>query len=63
MSKAPFPIDPHLTAIAIGYRNLSLIADSVLPRVPVGKAEFKWWKFDLGSVWIAPAKLAAASGG
>ncbi|MDU4365691.1 MAG: phage capsid protein, partial [Klebsiella oxytoca] len=54
MSKAPFPIDPHLTAIAIGYRNLSLIADSVLPRVPVGKAEFKWWKFDLGQGFTVP---------
>ncbi len=54
MAKAPFPIDPHLTAIAIGYRNLSLIADSVLPRVPVGKAEFKWWKFDLGQGFTVP---------
>lgn len=54
MSKAPFPIDPHLTAIAIGYRNLSLIADSVLPRVPVSKAEFKWWKFDLGQGFTVP---------
>lgn len=54
MSKAPFPIDPHLTAIAIAYRNTSMIADEVLPRVPVGKAEFKWWKFDLGQGFTVP---------
>ena len=37
MSNAPFPIDPELTAIAIAYRNGRMIADEVLPRVPVGK--------------------------
>ncbi|HID4045053.1 major capsid protein [Serratia marcescens] len=55
MAKAPFPIDPHLTAIAIGYRNTSLIADSVLPRVPVSKAEFKWWEYDLGQGFTVPS--------
>lgn len=42
MAIAPFPIQPELTAIAIRYRNASLIADAVLPRVPVGKQSFKW---------------------
>lgn len=42
MSKTPFPVDPHLTAIAIAYRNPAFIADSVLPRIPVGKREFKY---------------------
>ncbi|KHS86519.1 phage capsid protein [Pectobacterium carotovorum] len=51
---APFPIDPHLTAIAIAYRNASLIADSVLPRVPVGKSEFKWWEYDLADGFTLP---------
>jgi hypothetical protein len=46
MSKAPFPITPELTAIAIAYRNPSLIADQVLPYVPVGKKEFKYWKYE-----------------
>lgn len=54
MSKAPFPIDAHLTAIAIAYRNSSMIADEVLPRVPVGKAEFKWWEYDLGQGFTVP---------
>ncbi|UUE75979.1 hypothetical protein [Pectobacterium aroidearum] len=51
---APFPIDPHLTSIAIAYRNGSLIADSVLPRVPVGKSEFKWWEYDLADGFTLP---------
>lgn len=51
---APFPINPHLTAIAIAYRNASLIADSVLPRVPVGKSEFKWWEYDLADGFTLP---------
>ncbi|RJP20723.1 MAG: phage capsid protein [Deltaproteobacteria bacterium] len=39
---APFPIIPELTAIAIAYRNPKLIADDVLPRVPVGKEQFSY---------------------
>jgi len=41
----PFPYSAVLTAIAIGYRNTKLIADSVLPRVPVGKKEFKYIEY------------------
>ena len=40
--RAPFPIQAALTAIAIAYRNTRLIADEVLPRVVVGKQEFKY---------------------
>ena len=54
MSKAPFPIDPHLTAIAIAYRNKRMIADLVLPRVPVGKQEFKWTKYSLAEGFTVP---------
>lgn len=54
MPKAPFPITPELTAIAIGYRNKRMIADEVLPRVPVGKEEFKYWKFDLSEGFTVP---------
>lgn len=42
----PFPVDPVLTGIAIAYKNRPCIADNVLPRVPVSKSEFKWYKFD-----------------
>ncbi|EDZ8928005.1 phage capsid protein [Salmonella enterica] len=55
--KAPFPVDPHLTAITIAYRNTSLIADSVLPRVPVGNQEFKWLKYDLSEGFTVPPTL------
>lgn len=57
MSNAPFPIDPELTAIAIAYRNGRMIADEVLPRVPVGKQEFKYWKYDLADGFTVPDTL------
>lgn len=52
--KAPFPITPALTAIAIAYRNGRMIADNVLPRVPVGKQEFKYRKFALADGFTLP---------
>ncbi|MBN2321292.1 MAG: major capsid protein [Acidobacteria bacterium] len=52
--KAPFPITPVLTQIAIAYRNGRLIADSVLPRVPVAKQEFKYRKFALADGFTLP---------
>lgn len=57
MSNAPFPIDPELTAIAIAYRNGRMISDEVLPRVPVGKQEFKFWKYDLAQGFTVPETL------
>lgn len=44
MSKAPFPLDPRLSAIVVAYKNAALIADEVLPRVPVGQMSFKYMK-------------------
>ena len=46
MSKANFPVNPVLTAIAIAYRNRRMIADDVLPRTDVGKQEFKYLQHD-----------------
>lgn len=54
MSNAPFPIDPALTAIAIAYHNQLFIADAVLPRVPVGRQEFKWWKYPIEETFRLP---------
>lgn len=54
MSKAPFPIDPSLMAIAIAYRNQRMIADEVLPRVPVGKQEFKYLKHTMADGFTIP---------
>ncbi len=51
---APFPIDPHQTAIAIAYRNKKLIADSVLPRLPVSKKEFKYLEHTLAESFTIP---------
>jgi hypothetical protein len=51
---APFPTDPVLIAIAIGYRNPSYIADLVLPRVPVGRQEYKYWLYPVEETFAAP---------
>lgn len=55
--KFPFPTDPTLTAITIGYRNRAMIADEVLPRAAVGRKEFKWWKFDQAEGFTIPNTL------
>jgi hypothetical protein len=54
MPNAPFPIQPELTAIAIGYRNTILIADAVLPRIPVGTQEFKYLQYNLADGFTVP---------
>lgn len=54
MSNAPFPIQPELTAIAIGYRNTTLIADEVIPRIPVGKKDFKYLQYNLAEGFTVP---------
>ncbi len=51
MSKAPFTIQPHLTAVAIAYRNGRMIADDVLPRVPVGAQEFTYYKYSVADAF------------
>lgn len=50
----PFPVDPQLTAITIAYRNTKLIADEVLPRVPVSSTSFKWLEFDFSERFTLP---------
>jgi len=59
---SPFPIDPILTGIAIAYKNEAYIADQVLPRVPVGRQEFKWYKYDLGETFRIPSTLVSRRG-
>lgn len=55
MSQFAFPINPALTAIAMAYRNPEqvLIADQVLPRVPVAQS-FKYTKYDLAQGFTLP---------
>lgn len=54
-TQAPFPIsNPTLTAIALSYRNQALVADMVLPRVSVGKMDFKYFKFNQAEPFTVP---------
>ena len=54
MANTPFPITPAMTAVAIAYRNPRLIADEVLPRVPVPLQEFKYLKYTLEDGFTIP---------
>lgn len=58
----PYPITPALTAIAVAYSNEQMIADVVLPRIPVGKQVFKYKKFSLGDAFTVPKTLIGRKG-
>lgn len=51
---APFPVTPELTAVAVAYKNQTLVADRVLPRVPVSKEVFKYNEFPLEEGFTVP---------
>jgi hypothetical protein len=55
MSANAFPINPELTSIAMAYRNpaVALIADKVLPRVPVAK-QFKYTVYSAEQGYTLP---------
>lgn len=53
-NQTPFPINPEYTAVAIAYRNRALVADAVLPRVPVGTSEFKYMKYNKDDAFTIP---------
>ncbi|SFD55047.1 capsid protein [Pseudoalteromonas denitrificans] len=50
----PFTPSIEQTAIAIAYRNTRLIADTVCPRSPVGRMEFKYNVFDTKERFSVP---------
>jgi hypothetical protein len=58
MATVAFPVNPELTAIAIGYKNSEqdLIADEVLPRVPTAK-KFVYTKYDAAQGYTVPETL------
>lgn len=60
----PFVVDTALTAIAIGFRNPAsiLIADRVLPRVPVGGERFKWLEYPLAEAFTLPPTFVGRKG-
>lgn len=62
--KRPFPVDPSLTAITIGYRNpaTALIATKVLPPVPVLQEVFKWTEFPIAEAFTLPETRVGRKG-
>ncbi len=50
----PFATQPELVAIAIAYRNKTLIADNVLPRIAVGKEEYRYNYYPKGQFITIP---------
>ena len=54
MGQAPFIIQPRLTALALSYRNLRMIADFVLPRVQVDSPTFKYSTFTKEDAFTVP---------
>lgn len=59
---APFPINPVQTGIALAYKNLTLIADMVMPRVNVATKEFKYQKYDKAERFTVPNTLVGRKG-
>lgn len=54
MATQPFPTNPQLLAITLAYRNPSLIADDVAPRVPVGFMQYKYYTYGKGQAFTIP---------
>jgi hypothetical protein len=54
MATKPFVIVPSLTAIAVAYLQAELIADMVLPRVPVDTESFRYIKYEAADAFSAP---------
>lgn len=56
MPPRPFPVDAVVTGIAIAYRNTAqtLIADAVLPRVPVPGEKYKWTAYPVAESFTVP---------
>lgn len=53
-TQAPFSINTALTAIALSYANQQLIADMVLPRIPVALDSFKYFKMNKDEAFTVP---------
>lgn len=53
---SPFPVNPTLSAISIGYRNPATYyaADDVMPRQPVPNSAFKWMYYPIGQSFTVP---------
>jgi hypothetical protein len=60
--KAPFVVTPVLCAVAVAYKNAAMIADDVLPRVPVAAQNFKYNKYPVGEFFSPPETLVGRKG-
>ncbi|MBW4652624.1 MAG: phage capsid protein [Kaiparowitsia implicata GSE-PSE-MK54-09C] len=54
MAISPYPTDPHLTGLAIAYKNTEYIADFIAPYRPVSKQEFEWDDYTLAEMYTVP---------
>lgn len=61
-TNAPFPIQPTLTAVSLAYRNTRFVADSILPRVPVGTQDFKYLVHAVADGFTIPNTLVGRKG-
>jgi hypothetical protein len=61
-TNAPFATNPALVAIALAYRNAKLIADDVLPRVPVGSQVFRYLRYPIGTFFTPPETEVSRKG-
>lgn len=53
MSIYAFPTDPELVAVAALYKNAAYVADSVFPRQPVGKREFRYYSYPVAESFLS----------
>jgi hypothetical protein len=53
----PFVVNAILTAIAIAYKQANLIADEIMPYVPVSKELFKYRKHPIGEGFTLPNNM------
>jgi len=63
-SPTPFTVDPVLTAIAVDFKNpdVSLVADDVMPIVPVMGPDFKWTFYPPDQMFTVPDTLVGRKG-
>lgn len=61
MATTAFPLNTELTAIAIGYRNrdVDLIADLVLPRIPKTGKKFSYTVYNKADAYTLPSTRVA----
>lgn len=62
MATAPFTQNPNMTAIAVAYKQGNLIADEVLPRIPVDGEKFSYLLYPQGEGFTVPETFVGRKG-